>query len=260
MSEAFDAFLKTRNAEDYADFLLPHLARDLRVLDIGCGRGTITLGLAEAVGDVIGVDLDGEEFAEAQRHAADHEIANVEFRVGSVYALDFPADHFDACLCHSMLQTLARPLDGLVEIKRVLKPGGIVGAASVEYGGLILAGPNEDLLRRFYTLREQLWLAEGEADPFRGRRLRALLERSGFKRVVASSKFFSYGTGEAVEWFGRARADDCRSDWYVHCSRKHGLATENELDEMSRAWVEWSHSPDAYLAFAWCRALGIKPT
>lgn len=40
-----------------------------------------------------------------------------------------------------MLETLDRPLDGLQEIKRTLKPGGVLGAACVEYGGLILAGP-----------------------------------------------------------------------------------------------------------------------
>jgi ubiquinone/menaquinone biosynthesis C-methylase UbiE len=227
---------------------------------VGCGRGTITLGLADAVGDVIGVDLDGEEFAEAQRYAADHGITNVEFRTGSVYGLDFPTDHFDACLCHSMLETLARPLDGLVEIKRVLNPGGILGAACVEYGGLLLAGPSEDLLRSFYSLRERLWLAEGEADPFRGRRLRALLQHAGFEDVVASSKFFSYGTAEAVKSFGVARAEDCRSDWYLRCAVKHGFATAGELAEMSHAWLEWSQSLDAYLAFAWCRALGTKPT
>lgn len=259
MSEAFDAFLKTRNAKDYADFLLPHLGRDVRLLDVGCGRGTITLGLADAVSDVIGVDPDGAEFAEAQRYAADHRITNVEFRTGSVYDLDFATDHFDGCLCHSMLETLARPLDGILEIKRVLKPGGILGVASVEYGGLVLAGPHEDVLRRFYTLRERLWLAEGEADPFRGRRLRALLQRAGFEGVVASSKFFSYGTAAAVKSFGLARAEDCRSDWYLRCAAKHGLATAGELAEMGQAWLEWSQSPDAYLAFAWCRALGRKP-
>jgi ubiquinone/menaquinone biosynthesis C-methylase UbiE len=117
MSRAFEASLKVRNAADYADFLLPHLDDDFHLLDVGCGRGTITLGLAERAAQVVGVD-SRDEFADARRYAAEHQIENVEFRVGSVYALDFPADHFDACLCHSVLETLDQPLDGLVEIKR----------------------------------------------------------------------------------------------------------------------------------------------
>jgi SAM-dependent methyltransferase len=57
---------------------------------VGCGTGTITLGLAEMVSHVVGVDPSNEEFADPRRSAAEHHIENVELRVGSVYALDFP--------------------------------------------------------------------------------------------------------------------------------------------------------------------------
>jgi hypothetical protein len=78
--------------------------------------------------------------------------------------------------------------------------------------------------------------------------------------VVATSKYICYGTEDAVASFGAARAEDCRRDgWYGRSARKHELATANDLDAMSQAWLEWSKSPDAYLAFAWCRALGWKP-
>jgi ubiquinone/menaquinone biosynthesis C-methylase UbiE len=205
----FEKSLQDRSAADYADFLLPHLSAGSRVLDVGCGQGAITLGLAGAAGHVVGVDLSAEEFEEGRRWAVEHEIENVEFRIGSVDALAFPDDHFDACLCHSMFETLDRPLDALIEIKRALKPDGVIGVACVEYGGLVLAGPDEELLRRFYAVRERVWLLEKVADPYRGRRLRGLLERAGFDRVNATTKR--------------------------------------------------SRSPEAYLAFAWCRAVGWKP-
>jgi ubiquinone/menaquinone biosynthesis C-methylase UbiE len=260
VSETFEATLKVRSAADYADFLLPHLSGTDLVLDAGCGEGTITLGLAEKAGHVVGVDPSSEEFADALRYAAEHNIENVDFRVGSVYALDFPVDYFDACLCHSMLETLDRPLDGLNEIKRTLKPGGVLGVACVDYGGLIVAGPNDELLRRFYDVRERVWQLEHAADPYRGRRLRSLLNRAGFDRVMATSKYFSYGTGEAVKAFGLARSEDCGEGWYSRSAKRHGLATTNDLDAMGRAWLDWSRSPDAYAAFAWCRAVGWKPS
>jgi SAM-dependent methyltransferase len=260
VSTSFEASLKVRNAADYADFLLPYLDDDFCVLDVGCGTGTITLGVAEAVGHVFAVDRSEEEFADARRYAAEHQIENVEFRVGSVYALDFPVDCFDACLCHSMLETLDRPLDGLIEIKRTLKPGAVLGVACVEYGGLILAGRNDALLRRFYAIRERVWQLENAADPYRGRQLRGLLARAGFEGVVATSKYFCYGTRDAVKAFGLARAEDCSDGWYGRSARTHGLATARDLDAMRRAWLEWSKSPDAYAAFAWCRALGRKPS
>ncbi len=110
---------------------------------------------------------------------------------------------------------------------------------------MILAGPSHELLRRFYATREQVWLLENTADPYRGRQLRGLLERARFDRVTATSKYFCYGTGEAVESFGLARAEDCGDGWYARSARKHALATASDLDAMSRAWLEWSKSPDA---------------
>jgi SAM-dependent methyltransferase len=256
---SFEAQLATRNAADYADFLLPHLTPDAHVLDVGCGSGTISFGLAKLAGHVIGVDLDAAEFAETRNYANHIGLGNIEFQTGSVYALEVPTDTFDACLCHSMLEAIDRPLDALQEIRRTLKPDGVFGVACVEYGGLILAGPHEPLLRRFYAIREQLWQLDAGSDPYRGRALRGLLHAAGFERVVATTKYVCHGTDAAVKSFGIGRAADCRDEWYASAAQKYRLATSSDLDTMEQAWMEWSESPAAYAAFAWCRALGWKP-
>jgi ubiquinone/menaquinone biosynthesis C-methylase UbiE len=256
---SFEAAMAARSAADYADFLMPHLASDSNVLDMGCGSGEISIGIASMVGHVIGVDLEEEEFAAARTYAHDHGIANIEFRTGNVYELDLRDEHFDVALCHSVLEQLDRPIDGLREISRTLKPGGVLGVASVEYGGLILAGPDEPLLRRFYAIREQLWLLDG-ADPYRGRALRGLLTKAGFERVAATTKFVCYGTAEKVKSFGLGRAEDCLDEWYASEAQANGFATNEELSAMAQAWRTWSGSSDAYAAFAWCRAIGWKPS
>lgn len=256
---SFEELLTSRSAAMYADFLVPHLTRDSKVLDVGCGSGSITIGLASEVGDITGVDLDDDEFREAREHAETHGIDNVEFLAGSVYALDFPDEHFDACVAHSMVETLERPVDALQEIGRVLKPGGIVGLASVEYGGLIIAGPDEPVLRRFYEIREHLWQIDGVADPFRGRTLRGLAGRAGFERVEATTTSISYGTAARVRAFGLDRADDCRDEWYAGEAIANGLASSEDLGSMEQAWLTWSESPEAYASFSWCRAIGFTP-
>ena len=45
----FQKLLERRNAADCAAHLLPHLRPGMRLLDLGCGPGTISVGLAEAV-------------------------------------------------------------------------------------------------------------------------------------------------------------------------------------------------------------------
>jgi ubiquinone/menaquinone biosynthesis C-methylase UbiE len=248
----------SRSAQVYADFLAPHLSSDTHVLDVGCGSGELSLDLAAVVGWVTGIDVDEQEVEIARRTAAHHEIANADFKVGDAYMLDVPADFVDVVFAHSVLEALERPTAAVAEMKRVLKPGGIMAVASVEYSGLILAGPHDDLIRSFYGIRERLWQIEG-ADPYLGRELRGILLHAGFIDVVATTKYISYGTTEAVKEFGLGRAEDCDDDWYRTAATQHGLATDEELAAMRRAWLEWSESPTSYAAFAWCRGLGWKP-
>ena len=255
----FDELLQTRSAGEYADFVLPLIGDRDRVLDVGCGPGSITIGVAEVAGHVIGVDLDAADFALARAYAAEHRIDNVEYRAGNVYELDFADASFDVCTLFAMLETLDDPLAGLAEVRRVLKPGGLVAASSIEYGGLILHGPDEPLLRRFYELRLQLWETQGDVHFYRGRELRGLLLRAGFREVEAFTSYISYGTEERVRTFGLGRAADCEDEWYVDGLTRHRLADEDEIDALKQAWMRWAGSPDSFAAFAWGRALGRRP-
>ena len=251
--------MRTRSAAEYADFVLPRIGPDDRVLDVGCGPGSITLGLAEIAHHVTGVDVDDEEFADARAYAVEHAIDNVDFREGSIYELAFDDASFDVCTLFSMMETLDDPLAGLAEVRRVVKPHGVIGASSIEYGGLILHGPGEPLLRRFYELRLQIWEAQGDVQFHRGRELRSLLQRAGFVDVEASLTYFSYGTEDRVRTFGLGRAADCRDEWFTGSIARFGLAETEELDELEAAWLRWSESRDAFAAFAWGRAVARRP-
>ena len=67
-SEEFLQLLDRRSAETHAAYLLPHLRSGDRVLDFGCGPGTITVGLAGAVdpGEVHGIDMEESQIAMAR--------------------------------------------------------------------------------------------------------------------------------------------------------------------------------------------------
>jgi SAM-dependent methyltransferase len=246
-----------RGASVYADFLLPHLTDRTHLVDIGCGDGELTLDLASVVGSVVGVDLDEQEVNAARARAMAQGVVNATFEVSDADALGLGDDAADAVLAHSVLEALEHPLTALAEMRRILRPGGVVAAACVEYDGLILAGPHEDLTRRFYTIREQLWLRDG-ADPYLGRHLRGLLSETGFTDVEATTKAISYGTPPMVSTFGLGRAADAADDWFVSSAVDAGLASTSEVEAIRDAWLEWAESPASYASFTWCRALGWK--
>src|SRR5690606_26398226 len=95
-----------RTAERDAAFLLPHLRPGLRLLDVGCGPGTITTGLALTVapGEVVGIDPVESVIEEARSHAAGEGLSNLRFEVASAYALPEPDASFDAAYMHQVLQ------------------------------------------------------------------------------------------------------------------------------------------------------------
>src|ERR1700730_4220237 len=121
------SFMEQRSADTHAGFFLPQLLSGWCVLDAGCGPGSITLGRARRVapGVVTGIDFEDSQFAKA-REQAKHEGLNVEFRKASVYQLPFEDESFDAIFSHALFEHLSDPCAALRELRRVLKPGGLI--------------------------------------------------------------------------------------------------------------------------------------
>ena len=78
-----------RTAGVQGAFFLPYLHPGMTVLDCGCGPGTITIGLAEAVapGEAVGVDLEASQIDLARAKALERGIPHLRFETGNVYDL-----------------------------------------------------------------------------------------------------------------------------------------------------------------------------
>jgi SAM-dependent methyltransferase len=96
-----------------------------RVLDVGCGTGSLTLALAKSCPDVVGIDASPIYVAAAQDRAP----PGVHIAVGDALALDFPDASFDAALSQLVLQFIPDAGCVAAEMRRVVRPGGIVAAA-----------------------------------------------------------------------------------------------------------------------------------
>jgi ubiquinone/menaquinone biosynthesis C-methylase UbiE len=106
-----------------------------RVLDVGCGSGSMSRLIARSFpqAEVIGVDVREQYLDFARARARDEGIRNLTFQSGDVFALPFPDASFDLVWSKYLLQWLREPRNALAEMKRVTKPGGFV--VSCDYVG-----------------------------------------------------------------------------------------------------------------------------
>ena len=142
-----------------------------RMLDVGCGDGSI-VKLAQDLGwDAEGVDFDPQAVDAARRKG-------LSVRTGSLSHQHYPEDSFDLVLMSHVIEHVHDPLATLAEIRRILRAGGT----------LVLTTPNAGSWghRRFGSAFVHL-------DPprhlqiFNGSNLAALIRRSGFRQCTVSS-------------------------------------------------------------------------
>ena len=227
-----------RTAANSAAYLLPHLRPDARVLDVGCGPGTITVDLARLVpeGSVLGIDRAADVLPEAA--------GNVAFAAGDVYALDRPDDSFDVVHAHQVLQHLSDPVAALREMARVCRPDGLVAVRDSDYAAFTW-WPEVPALDRWLALYRAV--ARGnDAEPDAGRRLKSWALEAGLEVVASSASVWSFASAEDVAWWAGLWADRVTSTALADQAVARGLASAAELTELAEGWRAWAGAPDAW--------------
>src|SRR6266498_3700206 len=170
-AEAQQTYVGVRRAKDWVGFFLPYLKPGFNVLDCGCGVGSITLDIEELVapGMVIGIDMDESQLAVARASAEKRGLTNVSFEQGNVYQLRFDTATFDAALAHTLLYHLSDPLSAMKELKRVLKPGGVLAISDDDLDTITIS-PEHPIARKLIDLMKQVVLFNG-GSPFYSRNL-----------------------------------------------------------------------------------------
>ena len=255
----FQKMLERRNATVCAAHLLPYLEPGMRLLDLGCGPGTISVGLAESVapGALHGIDMEETqvEMANAAAKAGGHD--NATFQTGDATDLPFDDATFDVAHCHALLNHAPDTQAVLAEMKRVLKPGGLVAAREV-IGDSSLFEPPSDMGSNGWATFLRLLAANG-GHPQMGKELKGAFVEAGFSDVLASASFKPYTTADDLAFLHGMITGWFFADRTMDAVIAHGLASEAQFDGWRRSLDEWTQVPGAFAAFAWGEAIGRKP-
>jgi SAM-dependent methyltransferase len=238
-----------RTVDNSAAYLIPHLRPGLDLLDIGSGPGTITVDFAErlAPGRVVGIDASADIVASAGRLAVERGLSNVTFRAGNAYALDLPDDSVDIVHAHQVLQHVADPVAVLREMARVVRPGGVIAARDVDYGGAIWY-PEPPGLAVWASVYDAVHRAGG-GEPKAGRRLGAWARAAGLTDVTTSASVWGFSSDEERAWWGGLWADRALKSDFATQALETGLATQEDLEAIAAGWREWAADPDGWFAF-----------
>lgn len=248
-----------RTVKTAAAFFLPFLKPGMRVLDVGCGPGSITAGFAQRVapGETIGMDPSADVIGTAKSFTGAAPTRNLSFEVGNIYEPRFAAGTFDAVFAHQVLQHLRRPVDALRQMLALLAPGGRLGVRAMDWGSAIYY-PESEGMRRFMVLHHD-WSRRNGFEPHAGRHLRRWLREAGFgeTRVTTSteSDAEAHETQERAEMF----ADRMLRSNVAESALQRGIATRADLESIATACRDWAGDPDAFFCFSHVEVVAWKP-
>lgn len=234
-------FMAQRTIHSHGQFFLRYLTPGVTVLDCGCGPGSITLSIATTVSPakVVGVDFGESQIQRAIESATQQGIANAEFRQADCYALPFDDDNFDRVFSHALMEHLADPGRAMRELFRVLKPGGVIGVCSPDWGGFVLAPPSAELttaVEAYTTLQ-----TGNGGDVQVGRKLGSNLSAAGFVECEMSARYECYSS---LPMIGEYLA----------------LQLDRQRDAQSAAtFRDWSRTSGGMFAQCWVAAIARKP-
>lgn len=246
-------------AANTVPFLLPHLRPGQRLLDVGCGPGSITCDLAASVapGETIGIDLQPSQVAAARELAAQRAIANARFEVGNIYELPFPDASFDVTVARAVLFHLRDPLAALREMRRVLRPGGVVTVVDIDAGATLVSPslpPVEQLLAFTFRIVEHTG-----GNPYLGRHHRRLLLDAGFARPEVHPNMVCDATLEGTRRVAETFVMRLQGPVQEAAILDERWATREELDGLYAATRAWGERPDAMLCQLFLGALAWVP-
>jgi SAM-dependent methyltransferase len=179
--------------------------RGSAVLEAGCGVGAQTVTLARRSPDArfTSVDVSADSIAEARRRVQRAGLTNVELRQADILDLPFESESFDHVFVCFVLEHLARPVEALMALNRVLRPGGTTTVIEGDHGSAYFH-PDSPAAHAAIACQVELQRRAG-GNALIGRQLHPLMVEAGLDAVHVSARmvYVDSSRPELVDGFTR---------------------------------------------------------
>jgi SAM-dependent methyltransferase len=228
------------------------------ILEAGCGVGaqTTTLALNSPGARFVSVDVSPGSLAEARRAVGAAGLSNVQFEQVDLFALPFPVASFDHVFVCFVLEHLARPVEALTALHKVLRPGGTITVIEGDHGSAYFH-PDNPAAHRAIQCQIQLQQRSG-GNALIGRQLYPLLVEAGFQaaRVSPRMVYVDANRPDLVDGFIKktftAMIEGVRAS-----AIGSGLVEPATFDAGIRA-LHRTAQPDGAFCYTFFKAVGIK--
>ena len=229
-----------------------------RVLEVGCGTGAQTVSLARNSpgAHIVAFDHSTASLARAIERVTAARLSNVEFLHADLFALPFDAASFDHAFICFVLEHLANPIEALLLVKRLLKPGGTVTVFEGDHGSAYFH-PDSEIAQRAIACQVELQRRAG-GNACIGRQLYPLLVNAGYDAPSVTPRvvYVDATRPDLVDSFTRKTFT-----WMVEAVRENALAAgiidaatfDAGIRDLYRA-----AEPDGVFCYTFFKGVGVK--
>lgn len=217
----------------------------MRVLDIGCGTGAITRGIAEITGPegwVIGIDNNPDWIAKAR--AEMQGTAGISFEVGDIY--DLPLEQqFDIVTSARVLQWLSRPYTAIEQMVKRVRSGGKLLILDYNHHRIEWSPPIPSSMQSFYNAFLS-WRSDAGMDNEMADHLAELMERTGELNDIVSLSQLEFTQRQDPDFIHKALIWAEVADFKGKQMVQDGYISEQDRARAERDYRLWVQSQGEY--------------
>lgn len=201
--------------------------------------------------------MESSQIKKARNSAINRGIQNVEFHATNLLNLPFQDATFDIAFTHAVLWSVSDIRGALRELKRVVKPGGIVACREPNANDLCYY-PTSKILDKAFELQYRSH-KEFACDNNLGKKLPSYFSEAQFNNIQTTHSSDVYSSKEERMELVQVTLNAWKEAPWSNKIREKKWAREDEIQKFLDALSNWEKQPNAFLSTAWSEVIGYVP-